>query len=72
MKYNSNINIDSQSTLYKVRSCLGLQKKVKIPAINIAADIFLNNKDWDTILKKLLPLCAIIFYCIPFAVRGYQ
>jgi hypothetical protein len=45
---------------------------VKIPAINIAIDIFLNNKDWDTILKKLLPLWGILFYCIPFAVRGYQ
>ena len=49
-----------------------MQKKIKIPAINIATDIFLMNKDWDTPLKKIMPLLAIIFYCIPFGVKGYK
>jgi hypothetical protein len=58
--------------LDKVRSCLGLQNKIKISGINIVTDIFLANKDWNSILKKILPLWAVIFYCIPFAVRGYE
>ncbi len=45
---------------------------MRISAINIATDIFLCNKDWNTILSKVLPLWGIAFYCIPFGVRGYE
>jgi hypothetical protein len=49
-----------------------MQNKIKIPAINIAVDTFLNNKDWKTPLRKILPFLSIIVFFIPFSVKGYN